>query len=195
MKILLPAATFAAILGNHASLASTPPTPPFVHGKIFINGIVRDVSSHSSTSSSSDVQLADVYGCCAVSSSPSDDECPDEDDVGAASIAAPTMTRLKIGTMPQMTSDQSLEALRSAVNAWDGGSGTWPQTSLTDRIDAVKKFMDILRLRREEIVVTLMYEIGKNRVDVSKYYVSGLVFLFLFVFINHASRRPDVRLR
>jgi hypothetical protein len=181
MKILLPAALLAAILGNHSSLASTPPSPPFVAGKIFINGVVRDVSSsHSSSSSSSsssstttmssDVKLADVYGCCAVASPASDEECPEnyDDDIGASSIAsATTMMRIKIGTMPQMTSEQSLEALRSAISAWDGGSGTWPQMSLSDRIEAIKRFMDILRPRREEIVVTLMYEIGKNRVDVS----------------------------
>jgi hypothetical protein len=163
MKIWLPAATFAVILRNHAAIASsealispTPPTPPFVEGKMFINGVVRDVAA-SSSSSSSDIQLADVYGCCA-SASPSSDECPED-------IVVPT--RVRIGTMPQMTSDHALQALQSAIAAWDGGSGAWPQTSLSGRIAAVQKFMAELKSKREVIVVTLMYEIGKNRLDVS----------------------------
>ena len=162
MKIWLPAATFAVILRNHAAIASsealispTPPMPPFVEGKMFINGVVRDVAA--SSSSSSDIQLADVYGCCA-SASPSSDECPED-------IVVPT--RVRIGTMPQMTSDHALQALQSAIAAWDGGSGAWPQTSLSGRIAAVQKFMAELKSKREVIVVTLMYEIGKNRLDVS----------------------------
>ena len=67
--------------------------------------------------------------------------------------------------MPQMTSDHALRALRSAVAAWDGGSGAWPQTSASGRIDAVRIFLSELATRREEIVVSLMYEIGKNRPD------------------------------
>ncbi|KAL3764055.1 hypothetical protein ACHAW5_000530 [Stephanodiscus triporus] len=159
MKIWLPAATFAVILRNHAAIASsealispTPPTPPFVEGKMFINGVVRDVAA---SSSSSDIQLADVYGCCASASS-SSDECPE---------GTVLPTRVRIGTMPQMTSDHALQALQSAVAAWDGGSGAWPQTSLSGRIVAVQKFMAELKSKREEIVVTLMYEIGKNRLD------------------------------
>jgi glyceraldehyde-3-phosphate dehydrogenase (NADP+) len=67
--------------------------------------------------------------------------------------------------MPQMTTEQALTALQSAVTAWDGGSGTWSQMKLSDRISAIQSFMTELMLKREEIVITLMYEIGKNRID------------------------------
>ena len=65
--------------------------------------------------------------------------------------------------MPQMTKEQSLEALDSATAAWDGGSGVWPQLSLADRIDAIQNFMVDLKKKREDIVTVLMYEIGKNK--------------------------------
>ena len=67
--------------------------------------------------------------------------------------------------MPQMTKEQALQALNSAVQAWNGGSGTWPQMSLAERIEAIKKFMSELKHKREAIVTILMYEIGKNRSD------------------------------
>lgn len=152
MRIWLPAAAFAAILNNRIALASeavssssssTAPTPPFVTGKIFINGDVNVVSAN--------FEIADVYSCCA-----SVDECPTESS---------SSKRLKIGTMPQMTTEQALTALQSAVTAWDGGSGTWSQMKLSDRITAIQTFMTELKLKREEIVITLMHEIGKNRVD------------------------------
>ena len=175
MKIWLPSATFALILRNHAALASeasiftttTPPAPPFVAGKIFINGVVWDAAASASASAYSDVELADVYGiCCAPASPPPDDGCPDGADGAAAALATTTMARRpKIGTMPQMTSDHALLALRSAVDAWDGGSGMWPQTSTSRRIDAVRIFLAELMTKREEIVIALMYEIGKNRAD------------------------------
>jgi glyceraldehyde-3-phosphate dehydrogenase (NADP+) len=157
MRIWLPAAAFAVILNNRIALASevvssstTPPTPHFVAGKIFINGDVNE--------NFVDVEIADVYSCCAYSvSSTSVDECP--------TTEVTSSKRLKIGTMPQMTTDQALSALQSAITAWDGGSGMWPQMKLSDRIIAVRTFVTELKVKREEIVLILMHEIGKNRVD------------------------------
>ena len=83
--------------------------------------------------------------------------------LGTASEHQRLLKPLKIGTMPQMTKEQSLEALYSAVSAWDGGSGVWPQMSLADRIDAIQNFMVDLKKKREDIVNVLMYEIGKNK--------------------------------
>ena len=67
--------------------------------------------------------------------------------------------------MPQFTTEQALQALQSAVEAWNGGSGIWPQMSLSSRIRAVEIFLKELQHKREEIVNVLMWEIGKNRPD------------------------------
>lgn len=131
------------------------PAAPFVDGKVFLNGVVRDAPPETT--------LADVYGCC-TSAPLAADACPDGTADEHRRLLAPT----RIGTMPQMSTEQALEALSSAVAAWDGGSGAWPQMSLADRIAAVQKFMSELKHKREDIVNVLMYEIGKNRADVSE---------------------------
>lgn len=100
-----------------------------------------------------EMTLADVVGCCSTSLS---DGCSSSKDA---------MKRAIIGKMPQFTSQQSLITLQSAISAWDGGAGTWPQMTLTDRIKAVQTFIQHLQSKRSEIVTALMYEIGKNQVD------------------------------
>ena len=66
---------------------------------------------------------------------------------------------------PHLSIDRALEVLDSSVRAWNGGSGVWPQMSLSDRISSVQSFLAELQHKREEIVQVLMYEIGKNRKD------------------------------
>ncbi|KAL9184434.1 hypothetical protein ACHAXT_002520 [Thalassiosira profunda] len=156
MKLSLALAAALCHIGSasEAVLSSpTPPeaSPPFVPGRIFVDGAVRDAAG---------AELADVYGCCA-SKALSADECPE----GTESEHRRLLTRVKIGSMVQMTREESLGALDSAVKAWDGGSGVWPQMALSERIAAVQKFLAELKHKREEIVNVLMYEIGKNRPD------------------------------
>ncbi|KAL7551077.1 hypothetical protein ACHAWF_015775 [Thalassiosira exigua] len=133
-----------------SSSSGAAPAPPFVAGRVFVGGSVRDGGA----------ALADVHGCCA-SAALSADDCPE----GTAGEHRRLLSRINIGTMVQMTEEQALEALRSATEAWDGGSGTWPQMSLSERIVAIKKFMSELQPKREDIVNILMHEIGKNRLD------------------------------
>mmetsp|Transcript_12091 Transcript_12091/g.25754 ORF Transcript_12091/g.25754 Transcript_12091/m.25754 type:complete len:587 (-) Transcript_12091:57-1817(-) len=163
MKIYLKNWFLSAALlhGHHVASASeaviSPTLPadgtasPYVGGRVFINGVAQDAPS--------DTHLP-VYGCCA-STAVSADECPE----GTEAEHQRLLARIKIGTMPQMSKERALEALQSAVTAWNGGSGTWPQMSLSDRIDAIQKFMGELKPKREDIVNVLMHEIGKNRPD------------------------------
>jgi len=88
-------------------------------------------------------------------------ECPEGTDIKHQRL----LSQVKIGTMPQMTKEETLQALQSSLNAWKGGSGVWPQLSLSDRIKAIQKFVSELQNKREEIVNVLMYEIGKNKPD------------------------------
>jgi glyceraldehyde-3-phosphate dehydrogenase (NADP+) len=126
-------------------------THPLVAAKTFINGNVQDTST--------EMELAEVYGCCTI---PSEEECSNE---GKHPIDNRHFSRALIGKMPQFTTEQALQALSSAVHAWNGGSGTWPQMSLSNRIAAVQTFLAELQQKREEIVNVLMWEIGKNRPD------------------------------
>ena len=88
-------------------------------------------------------------------------ECPEGTDIKHQRL----LSQVKIGTMPQMTKEETLQALQSSINAWKGGSGVWPQLSLSDRIKSIQKFVSELKHKRVEIVNVLMYEIGKNKPD------------------------------
>jgi len=116
-------------------------TPPYVDPKIMLHGAVSDPSE-------SDI-VADVIGCCAVSSA-------DGESV---------FSNQRIGELPQMSTAQTFEVLEDAKQAWNGGTGTWPQMSLKQRVEAIELFIRELGSKREEIVTTLMWEIGKNRKD------------------------------
>lgn len=73
-----------------------------------------------------------------------------------------------IGNTPLLTSKESLEALDAAVKAYDLGNGIWPTMSVTQRIEHVEKFLAAMRLKRNEVVKLLMWEIGKTLKDSEK---------------------------
>jgi glyceraldehyde-3-phosphate dehydrogenase (NADP+) len=104
------------------------------------------------------VKLAQVMGCC---TAPPDEACAND----ASNDDIPRFSRPLIGQMPQFTAEQTLQALQSAIRAWDGGAGIWPQTSLSQRIRAVQTFLHELQHKRHQIIDVLMWEIGKNRPD------------------------------
>ncbi len=96
---------------------------------------------------SADTSVVEVLGCCGTR----------ED----SSLYKPQV----IGRMPQMTEEQAMAVLQDAKQAWNGGSGVWPQMSLGERIDAIKKFIMELKSSRDAIINVLMWEIGKNTPD------------------------------
>ena len=73
-----------------------------------------------------------------------------------------------IGSTPLLTSKESLEALDSAVKAYDLGRGQWPTMSVTQRIEHIEKFLAAMRTKRAEVVKLLMWEIGKSLKDSEK---------------------------
>ena len=146
MRLVALVAVLAASLAARVDAAS-----PFVHGKIFYENKESGASVEDSKP---------VYGCCE-STKLDAETCPEDLDEEHHRLLA----KVQIGTMPQMTSEQALEVLESSVGAWNGGSGVWPQMSLSDRISSVQSFLAELQHKREEIVQVLMFEIGKNRKD------------------------------
>jgi hypothetical protein len=123
---------------------------PFVAAKMMLHGAVKDPENTD--------ELADVAGCCAM-------EKMEEDVCSSGNLLTGSIAPQVIGQIPQMTQEQTLQVLEDAKAGWKGGSGVWPQMSLKERIGAIEKFIVELRTKREEIVVTLMWEIGKNRKD------------------------------
>lgn len=73
-----------------------------------------------------------------------------------------------IGSTPLLTKLEALQALDAAVTAYDLGHGAWPTMSVTQRIEHVEKFLKAMRLKREEVVKLLMWEIGKSLKDSEK---------------------------
>ncbi len=73
-----------------------------------------------------------------------------------------------IGSTPLLTSKESLDALDAAVKAYDLGQGLWPTLSVTERIEHVEKFLAAMRVKRNEVVKLLMWEIGKSLKDSEK---------------------------
>jgi acyl-CoA reductase-like NAD-dependent aldehyde dehydrogenase len=121
---------------------------PFVPAKMMLHGVVKDPEN---------TVLADVTGCCAMEKM--------EEACSSGNFLTGSIAPQVIGQIPQMTKEQTLQVLEDAKAGWKGGSGVWPQMSLKGRVETIEKFIDELRTKREEIVVTLMWEIGKNRKD------------------------------
>ncbi|MDD7885564.1 NADP-dependent glyceraldehyde-3-phosphate dehydrogenase [Flavivirga sp. 57AJ16] len=73
-----------------------------------------------------------------------------------------------LGTIPQLTEKEALEALNSATGAYDKGQGLWPTMKVVDRIACMEKFVEQMKTKRDAIVKLLMWEIGKNLPDSEK---------------------------
>ena len=158
----------ASVLGCNAEEGScsrslTDMEPPFVSPKVMIRGII-------STPEKDEFVLANVNGCC---NHVGDAAAADTDPL--IGVTGELQQRV-VGQLPQMSVEQTMKVLDGAKQAWDGGSGTWPQMSLKERISAVENFLDELKSKREEIVVTLMWEIGKNRKDAEAEFDRTIVF-------------------
>ncbi|NCT10684.1 MAG: NADP-dependent glyceraldehyde-3-phosphate dehydrogenase [Flavobacteriia bacterium] len=73
-----------------------------------------------------------------------------------------------LGTVPDLSEEVGLEALKSAEKAYDRGQGLWPTMKVADRIAAMEKFVSQMKTKREQVVKLLMWEIGKSLPDSQK---------------------------
>jgi glyceraldehyde-3-phosphate dehydrogenase (NADP+) len=67
--------------------------------------------------------------------------------------------------------------VESAAKAWDKGQGAWPQLPLSERIAAIKKYVECLAPSRGTIVNALMWEICKNTADASQEFDRTMKFI------------------
>jgi len=73
-----------------------------------------------------------------------------------------------LGSYPLLEAENSLELLEAACAAYDHGRGEWPKMSVEDRIRHVEAFTYRMIEKRDEVVLLLMWEIGKTRGDAEK---------------------------
>lgn len=147
-------ATDEKIRTQRSSSSSSSPTVPYV---LPTTWLPTHVDYHEAPKR----PWVDVTGCCVgeagtVDSSPSS---------SSSMTAGMIFQKQRIGKMPQMTTADALQVLDYAVQAWDRGAGTWPQTSLRERCTAIQLFLRELVQIREAMADILMWEIGKNRPD------------------------------
>lgn len=70
-----------------------------------------------------------------------------------------------LGSIPDMGEEEALQALDSAMAAYDKGQGVWPTMKVKDRIGCMESFVKKMEKKREEVVKLLMWEIGKSMPD------------------------------
>ncbi|MEO0570955.1 MAG: NADP-dependent glyceraldehyde-3-phosphate dehydrogenase [Bacteroidota bacterium] len=70
-----------------------------------------------------------------------------------------------LGSIPNNSKPEAMEALDAATRAWDQGKGTWPTMKVKDRIDCMENFVKQMETKREVVVKLLMWEIGKSKAD------------------------------
>ena len=76
--------------------------------------------------------------------------------------------RKYLGSYPLMTEKEALEALDSAVKAYDEGRGPWPTSTVEERVARMEDFVYRMKEKRGEVVKLLMWEIGKSLEDSEK---------------------------
>jgi len=83
-----------------------------------------------------------------------------------------------LGTIPTLGEKEALEALNSAVSAYNKGQGLWPTMKVVDRIACMEKFVTQMKTKRDEIVKLLMWEIGKNLADSEKEFDRTVAYIY-----------------
>ncbi|QIP14151.1 NADP-dependent glyceraldehyde-3-phosphate dehydrogenase [Spirosoma aureum] len=79
-----------------------------------------------------------------------------------------TLQRVLVGSFPVTTDKEALEALESAVNAYDNGRGEWPTMSIEGRVRCMETFIGKMLEKRQLVINLMMWEIGKNLADSTK---------------------------
>lgn len=73
-----------------------------------------------------------------------------------------------IGYSPLLTEKESIEALSSALKAYDNGFGEWPTMTLEGRIACMENLINEMMIIKEEIVALIVIEIAKSLPDAEK---------------------------
>ena len=78
--------------------------------------------------------------------------------ISSTKVYKPTL----LGTVPDLTGEEALDALNAASKADARGQGLWPTMKVEARIAAMVKFVVQMKTKRSDIVKLLIWEIGKT---------------------------------
>lgn len=78
------------------------------------------------------------------------------------------LERKLLGSIPNTSQKEALEALDAAVAAYNNGLGEWPTMSVEGRIRCMQKFVYLMIQERDLVIRLLMWEIGKTLADSTK---------------------------
>jgi glyceraldehyde-3-phosphate dehydrogenase (NADP+) len=56
-----------------------------------------------------------------------------------------------LGSVPELTKVQALEALDAASKAYNNGQGIWPTMKVADRISCMEKFSELMKTKRSQV--------------------------------------------
>src|SRR5262245_39278464 len=73
-----------------------------------------------------------------------------------------------LGSVPNTTPKESMEAMEAAVAAYNNGLGEWPTMSVEGRLKCMEKFVYLMIQQRDLVIKLLMWEIGKTLADATK---------------------------
>ncbi len=76
-----------------------------------------------------------------------------------------TYSHTVLGSIPDLGEAEAMEALEGSLKAYDQGKGIWPTMKVRDRIECMEKFVSQMKIKRDEVVKLLMWEIGKSLPD------------------------------
>lgn len=85
---------------------------------------------------------------------------------------------LHIGHYPIAGSIEAHEALDSAVAAYNNGRGEWAMMSIRERIDCMEHFIAKMLERKHDVVLLLMWEIGKSYTDSVKEFDRTIQYMY-----------------
>lgn len=83
-----------------------------------------------------------------------------------------------LGTIPNLTEKQALDALNAAYKAYNKGQGLWPTMSVADRIACMEEFTEQMKTKRAAVVKLLMWEIGKTLADSEKEFDRTVAYIY-----------------
>jgi glyceraldehyde-3-phosphate dehydrogenase (NADP+) len=79
-----------------------------------------------------------------------------------------TNERISLGQYPMLSENEAIEAVNSAVNAFNHGRGVWPKMTVKERIFHIEKYISKLKEIKNVIIDLLMWEICKTYTDAQK---------------------------
>lgn len=94
--------------------------------------------------------------------------------ISSTEVYAPTL----LGAIPFMGETEAAEAVDAADTAYNNGQGLWPTMKVVDRIKCMENFVSQMKMVRSQVVLHLMWEIGKSLPDSEKEFDRTVAYIY-----------------